>query len=362
MVAAVLIAVLAQEPPAQAGRPWYEILADNSLGIMIGLIFLSTIVGVFAAQRRKDRCLKKFNHFAVTVLEQTGRAIWGRLRVFSNGLEVVFSAPARHGDAPVKESFLYYQTEWTKLLSVVRYVDELGGGQQGRRRRQLRKMASPGPMTRLARRFRNFINTFRDAIVNSFSVAMSQAQKSSKSAVLQTGGKDLTTIGTTLVGEAGNAYEPMLEQYFGREVIAEVVNPADPDKRIVEIVGYLGEYSAANVLLVECEQPTDDVVAIPADHHRRLAQWIDGRRDGEGLVVTHRGDFPATVTGVRCGDAHLDVAKDLTPGGETTVELDRPLPAGQAVLLDVRVRRTFDVIVPRAIAAVRHKASFHKKG
>jgi hypothetical protein len=355
------LCLLAQDPTAApAGtRPWWELLADNALGIMIALIFLTAIISTFVAARNRDRCLKKFNRFDVTLIEQSGRAIWGTLRVFSKGLEVIFSAPFTDDGRIYKESFLYYQNELSRMLTVTRYLDEIVDlRQKAHRRLQLHKMARPGPITRLSRRIRNFLNTFRDAIVKSFGVAMSQAQAASKSTVMQTGGKDLTQIGSTLIGEAGNAYEPMLEQYFGREVVVELVNPADPAKKVVEIAGYLGEYSADYLLLVDCRQDIRDEITIPADRHRLLARQIEAALGADAATVSHRGAYPATVTAIGWGDTRRAVDVALSPGEETTITLPEMPPAGETLRLSLQASRTFDVIIPRAVAAVRHRAEF----
>ena len=359
LTAVALAADEAAPAAARASRPWYELILDNSLGIMLILVFLAAIIGTFVGARNRDRCLKKFNRFSVTIIEQAGRAIWGTLRVFSNGVEILFSQPFAEADGTVKESFLYYQSELARILTITRYLDEITDPkQQSRRRGQLRKMARPGLFTRIGRRFRNLINTFRDAIVKSFGMAMTQVQQTSKSKFMQTGGKDLTSIGGTIIGETGNAYEPMLEQYFGREVVAEIINPADPDKTVVEVAGYLGEYSAANVLLVDCRKAIDDAIAIPTDHHLLLAQQIEATRTGTAVTVRHSGTYPATVTGAHWGDTALRLSVDLKPDAETTFQLDAEPPAGQTLHLHIHAVRTFDVIIPRAVAAVRHRASF----
>ena len=352
------LAADAGAPPA-ASTPWYVLLLENSLGIMIGLIFLTAIIGAFVAMRSRDRCMKKFGGFAVTVVEQTGRSIWGTLRVFSKGLEVIFSDPFTDDGWRYKESFLYYQGELGRLLRVTRYVDEMtDSAQEQRRAKQLHVMARPGPMTRAGRKFRNFANTFRDALVQSFGVAMTEVQKSSKSQALKTGGKDVNKIGKTLIGEAGNAYEPMLEQYFGREVIAETVNPADASKTVVEIGGFLGEYSADHLLLVDCRETIHDEITLPEDRHKLLAQQLRASATGDRLTVYHTGLFAARVTAVSWGEATHAMDVTLAPGEETTLALPAEPPAGETLHIAICAERTFDVILPRAIAAIRHRSQF----
>jgi hypothetical protein len=354
-----LAADAASAAPLPASKPWYELLLENSLGIMIALIFVTAIIGAFVAMRSRDRCMKKFAGSAVTIIEQSGRSIWGTLRVFSKGLEVIFSDPFTDDGWRYKESFLYYQGELGRLFTVTRYVDEITDPAQKRRReKQLRRMARPGPLTRTSRKLRNVTNTFRDALVQSFGVAMTEVQKSSKSQPLKTGGKDVNKIGKTLIGEAGNAYEPMLEQYFGREVIAEMVNPADTAKTVIEVGGFLGEYSADNLLLVDCRETTDEEITIPEDQHKLLAQQLRATSTDDSLTVYHTGLFEARVTAVSWGEAKHPVDVALAPGEETTLELPAVPPAGETIHIAIRAERTFDVIIPRAIAVIRHRSQF----
>ena len=357
-----LLVLLADEAAAAAqptGRPWYELIVDNALGIMLALVFLTAIIGTFVGQRNRDRCLKKLNRFSVTIIEQGGRAIWGTLRVFSNGIEILFSEPFADDSHVVKHSFLYYQSELAKLLTITRYLDEIANPKERRRRlRQIRKMARPGLLTRTGRRVRNFVNTFRDAIVKSFGMAVAQAQKGSHSTVMKTGAGDIQSIGSTLIGQAGNAYEPMLEQYFGREVVAEVINPADPEKKVVEVSGYLGEYSAAHLLLVNCTETISDEITIPEDHHLLLAQQLEASREGTAITVYHQGTYPVTVTGVAWGETAQRVDVDVPPNGSATFEIESEPPAGTKLHVRLRARHTFDVVIPRAVAVVRHKAQF----
>jgi len=342
-----------------APEPWWSFILENALVLMIIFMFLSAIIGAFLSIRNRDRCLKKFSNFKVAVCEQTGRCIWGRLRVFSQGLEMLFTDVSAPADGQVgKQTFLYYENELAHMLLITRHVDEIDDDpvQRRRRQRQMHRMARPGLFVRIGRSLQNFVNTFRDAIVKSLGLVMSQAQKTTKSQAMKSGGGQMTGIGTMLVGEAGNAYEPMLEQYFGRKVIAEIVNPADPEAGTVELCGYLGEYSAKYFLLVDCEHTENLTVSVPADGKSLLDRHIRGEFSGAALAVRHDGRFPATVTAVAWGETTETMSVGLIPGESTIVELKETPPEGARLHVTVRVTRTMDLIAPRAIAVIRHRA------
>src|SRR5437867_3013813 len=81
----------------------------------------------------------------------------------------------------------------------------------------------------------NFINTLRDAFNAAIGAVVGQYQKlNPANAVLSTQGQQVTTISQTLLGRFANAYEPLLEQYIGRQVILEVADPLDPNNATVQ--------------------------------------------------------------------------------------------------------------------------------
>ncbi len=61
--------------------------------ITLGIIFISAIFGAIIKRRQRDRCLRLLDDFHVTLEMTTGRVIWGDLKVFPQGLELVYDAP-----------------------------------------------------------------------------------------------------------------------------------------------------------------------------------------------------------------------------------------------------------------------------
>ena len=99
-----------------------KFLIDNPFGVALTLIFLVALVGAFAAARKRDRCLKKLRDYPVTVRDQAGRSIWGQLKVFSKGLELMY---AQSTENTKKQSILLYEPELTSLLAIYRFLDRL---------------------------------------------------------------------------------------------------------------------------------------------------------------------------------------------------------------------------------------------
>ncbi|NIA22200.1 MAG: hypothetical protein GWP05_09625, partial [Anaerolineaceae bacterium] len=66
--------------------------------------------------------------------------------------------------------------------------------------------------------------------------------------------------------------------------------------------------------------------------------------------------FPATVIAVAWGETTETMSVDLRPGQSTTVELKQAPPEAAKLRATIRVTRKMDLIAPRAIAVIRHRA------
>ena len=81
---------------------WYTLL----------FIFLSALVGTFLNSRAQDHCLRDFAGFPVTLEEADGDRAWGKLVVFSTGLELEYAAPHQDTDGHIEMSYILSQLAW----------------------------------------------------------------------------------------------------------------------------------------------------------------------------------------------------------------------------------------------------------
>src|SRR5690606_19274619 len=212
-----MIHVIAQAPAA--GGP----TATTIFCLTLLFIFLTAIVTTLVTKWSRDKCLKLFHRYHVTLERGRGQTIWGTLKVFSNGLEIMFDHAYTDTRGRRKTSYMLYQPEVEQqVLSIVRFHDELDATQQAKRQRQIRKSFNPGPIRRMWRGVRNLVNTLRDAFGQAIGAAVGQFQRLHPTAALGTQASHVTQIGQVLVGKFGNAYEPLLEQYIGQPVILDV--------------------------------------------------------------------------------------------------------------------------------------------
>ena len=64
---------------------------DAIFYLTIIFIFVAAVTGIFINRRNRDRCLRDFARFNVSVYLKDGRRVWGELEVFSNGLEILYT-------------------------------------------------------------------------------------------------------------------------------------------------------------------------------------------------------------------------------------------------------------------------------
>lgn len=341
-------------------------------------IFLTAIVTTVVTKWARDKCLKFFNRYHVTLERARGQTIWGRLKVFPTGIEVVYDHPYVDPRGRKKTSFMIYQQELdTQVLSLLRYHDELDPKARKARERQVRSSFNPGPFRRLWRGVRNFINTLRDAFNAAIGAVVGQYQKMNPgSTVLSSQGSSVTTIGQTLIGKLANAYEPLLEQYIGQPVILDVADPINPNNATVEYTGYLADYTQQFIAIFNVEHPTAENLHIklpdvesgdalpplppppppgaPASvlpPPMKMDQNIAIRVDGIRFKIQNLRNEPVVVRQLdREGFEPLDIGMVIPVMGT----LDLPARDARGGSLWIEVIRCVDVVAPRKFATIRH--------
>jgi hypothetical protein len=363
-------------------------LLGNVFLLSLLFIFLSAFVGTFVKRRSRDRCLADFRDFHVTVELKGGRQIWGRLAVYPDSLEVVYAQPHRSDEGYTQTSYVILQGGLPDIQAVYRVHSELTPTRQAQRLAEIRRTYHPNPVRRARRSTRNFFNTFRDAFNQAFSLALTQAKKTSHSVVFQAEDAQLQQIGTSLLGVAANAYEPILERYIGCKVVAE----AQRGDAWQAYAGILKDYTAAWLELLDCELSQQHAFALRDPARLRLDRDLggvlrvipaaDGRRRLE-IAVENQGAEPVRIVSLQRDGYEEAIDRVLGPGERADIAVDdlpqqawdgsEAIEAPQAVPLvteesvapavtgwlpDVEIkleaRRRLDVCLPRTLAVVRH--------
>ncbi len=352
--------------------------ASTVFYVTLLFIFLTAVITTVFTKWTRDKCLKFFHRYHVTLERIRGQTTWGRLRVFSSGVEIVYDHPYVDPRGRKKTSYLMYQQEIDQqFLSVLRYHDELDEPAQAQRIRQIHRTFNPGPLRRFARTLRNFINTLRDAFNAAIGAVVGQYQRmNSAGAVLASQSGSVTTIGQTLLGRIANAYEPLLEQYVGQPVILDVVDPLNPNNAAVQYSGYLADYTQGFIALFNVEHTTaqEVVLALPdADFGDpmpplppppppgaappvlpaplKVEHDLAVRLDGPRIRIQNTRHEAVVVRRLeREGFEPLIFGMVIPPAGF----LDLPARDARGGKLFLEIIRCLDVVAPRKFATVRH--------
>ena len=287
----------------------WEMLLNNVVGLSILVIFGAALLTAFLRSRATDRCLKDFHRFHVTLERKDGKHIWGTLRVYSSGLELIYREPRQDPSGHIEASYIVYGTQYAEIVrGLYRFHDELTPANQRRRRRSARRTYRPNVFRRLGRWTRNILNTLRDAVVQSMSVVVGQLKKTHPgSAILAGQGKPILGVGSEVIGVAGNAFDPILERYVGKRVVLQV-QTAD---EVIEYPGILKDYTAKFL----------EVLNIPV-----LAHGHDVPQPPAAAVLRQPG--------AAAPHAPHKAASPARPAEDET--------------------RPADIVVPRTVAVIRH--------
>lgn len=369
----MIFAYLAVTPPPSSGPS-----AGTIFYLTLVFIFLTAIITTVATKWTRDKCLKFFNSYHVTLERTRGQTSWGQLRVLSSGIEVLYDNPYRDVRGHEKTSYMLYQQDMdAQLLAVFRYQHELSEPAQRRRKQQVQKTFNPGAVRRFFRKIRNFVNTLRDAFNAAIGTVIGQYQKMNPtSTVLSTQGNQVTQIGQTLLGKFANAYEPLLEQYIGQPVILETLDPTNPNNVVNEYPGYLADYTQNFVAVFNVEHkvsqrfelmlpdveegdklppapaaPPAGAPPAPAPPALKEENGLSVRIDGARLrIVNVQKDLIVVRELQREGFQPLRLGMVIPPSGE----LDLPARDARGGKLVLDRAQCMDIIASRKFATIRH--------
>ncbi|MFA9479373.1 hypothetical protein ACERK3_13870 [Phycisphaerales bacterium AB-hyl4] len=348
---------LAQET-ATTPEPWWHLLFNNIFGLTILFIFLTAIISVIVKLRRKDKCLKLLHKYHTSYLTTAGKVSWGDLVVYSQGIELRFDAPHTTVRGLIKSSAMVYESEMGSYLALCRVEEGLTEKEKRKRRRQVRSSFRPGMHRRFFRWLRNIVNTLRDAFNRSLTAILGQlARAKPDSELFTTQQANVNIIGQDLLLAAGNAYEPILEAHIGRPVILKIASTVEPTKHVVELPGYLVDYSDRFIAVFNVEHRPLDVVDLTLNASVDRPN-VKVELNGHEVLVTCTGPEVVVLRSFEAGSERKNLAVPLLPG--CTVRLWRPGPE-TTVFLTVELTRQVDVICPRAIATVHFGADARER-
>jgi hypothetical protein len=320
---------------------------DLSLIITLGVIFLITLIGAYLRSTVRDRCLKSFVGFTVTLELANGKIVWGKMRLEPTGLELLYP-DAIQDEKHIEASYVLYGPEYGDIQAIYRYADALSLEERANRDRNVRRAFHPGPFRRVGRGLRNFLSTATESLNEVMNVVLGRVQKTGGRYIADGGSASISRLGGRVLGQVGSVHDPMLESLVSRRVVADWLE----DGEVHEHVGILQDYSADFLLLLDVQYPQQETLTVDARGvgvaSRVSAEYADG-----ALTVYNLGSQPLLLQSIK-GDGHEQIINGLVDGGETLMLHTEMEPIGAQISL--RVVRELDLIVPRTRCVVRHKA------
>ncbi len=322
-------------------------LVDWSFIFTILVILVATLIGSYVRSSRKDRCLKDFDDYHVTVEKVNNRVVWGEMKLHPTGFELIYRSDVQD-EGHTETSYIVYKEEFAGIQAIYRYARDLTEELRVRRARSMEKSFHPSVFKRFGRSFRNFMSTATDSLGEALGFAVGRA-RGKKSVITDTSQTYIKGMGKDLMGYVGTSYDPLLEQYVGSRVVMEIVE----EDEIHEHVGVLKDYSAEFLELLDVYFPMPQKVKIEENVQCDVYQKVMVTRDGAHLELRNLDDQPLYLERLVVDGAPREVSAIIGQGEALTLNLENP---DAAAIVSMRVAVRLDIIVPRNHALIRHRA------
>jgi hypothetical protein len=230
-------------------------ISVSATTLTIIFIILAALVGAFARRVTRDKCLKDFAGYLVTLEKTDGRTVWGKVNVQNTGLEFLYPHVHKDEDGHDETTYVLYKNEYPNIQALLRFHDQLDGTHQKQRQKELNRTYHPPLFRRLKRKIINLFKTIRDSILEVINLLMAQAKKATAAGtVLTSQDKYVSQMQQQIVGTVGTSYEPLLEKYIGHKVVLEI-QKAD---RVIEYCGVLKDYTAEFIAVLDVDYKLDE--------------------------------------------------------------------------------------------------------
>jgi hypothetical protein len=335
--------------------PVLDALLNNPIYVSILVILISSLVGFYVNARARDRCLRDFDGFRITLEDKGGKITWGTMRVYSSGIELVYRTAYHDAEGHVENSYILYDKDLSDVQAIYRLHDDQSARNQRRRQRDIQHTYQPTIFRRGLRALRNVFSTFKDAIVQATNTVLGYRATQNPQNLILSQHKQLTASGAQfIVGSVGNAYEPILEHHIGEYVVVDIAR----GEHISEEHGILKEYSAKYIELlnVKVEIPLPVYLKIQPD---QIQEQIGIEHQAETVRLTNPLDRALIVREIKseAGSRKLNVA---IPNREQHTIALQDEERDQDVTFEIDVRCLADLVLPRGVAVVRHAGKREK--
>jgi len=357
----------AAPPPKGFDKVWY-FLATSSFAAGLIFLFAAAIVTAYVARLIRDRCLKTFRGYPVTIEMKDGSVRTGSMDVERTGMELLYM-PAVPQDlaTPHEASYLLFHSEYPKIYLLIRYLDCLTDNEKQTRLAHGILVFEQKFFRRLKRKIRNAFAALKDAFVEALTMVIGRMKGGQGTGATVIGAQQryVSQAGGVAIGYvAENSFDPLLEKQIRRKMIVEVAkSPAE----ILRFEGVFVEYSADFIQFKDVVYRSQWSVDAPCDGGEFRKQNVTFTRSGATVKIANPNPYelalkiipaptdsdqppPSSPPGAA---AKPPVEMTIPPGSTTEIPLES---AAANAKLSFSSARMADIIVPRAIGLVRSKA------
>ncbi len=364
---------LAQEV-ASSENSFGNMFQDNVFLITILFVFLSAVITAIIKAHTKDKCLKHFQDYHITLEELDGDLCWGILNVYTTGIELGYRRPHLDDDGHIESSYILYKEQYEDIHALYRFSADQDEANRIRRNKDIKRAYNPNTFRRLGRRLGNLINTLQDAFMQSMGLVLGQIKKASPgSLVLRTQEERLTKIGKNIIGHIGNTYDPILEKYIGSKVILEITK----NNTTIEYEGILKEYSSQFLEILNVKYPLEQEISLQqvislanispkketdstnSDEiyddkiQKAVEEWkITLTLEDNKIIVHNNGDQLIHLKKLQGVDYEHNLDVVISPNTIADFFLEKENITDLQLVLEII--RNVDIIVPRTHALIRH--------
>jgi len=100
-------------------------MLTNAIWLTILVILGVSLLIMILNRRTNDRCLKNFDGFFTTLIDKKNKRLWGRLVVYTTGLEFCYREVHNDKEGHIETSFILYKQEFNTIWILFRFHDEL---------------------------------------------------------------------------------------------------------------------------------------------------------------------------------------------------------------------------------------------
>ncbi len=294
-------------------------LVEHTFLFSIILVSALTIFSTVMATLKRDKLLKDLAGHLVTIELQNGSRYRGRLRVESEGVEVVAE---KADDGPEKVSYLLRKDEYKDIHALIRYHDFLTDREKEAREAEVDSVYHPSIGMRLKRRLRNIVNEMKRVASEAFSIVFGKIKDS-----FNVGSRQYSTevekAGQEMVSYATEAtYDALIDKLIGTRVVAWVHSKQ-------EYVGVLKDYTSKFIELLDVNYSNDWRITMKRGHSSRHQRGLILKKDGNDIVIQSKSPFKVRLKNIYWrGDKpsakHEKINKPIEPFGQLRFNLMTP--------------------------------------